>query len=194
MNLTSRYPLYYSPLLLACTSLSLSAIDEQLFFEKVNELRPNLYKITAADLQRFLEVEVPEPPIISAEELKTSLEENSDLYVINVLPASIHADCHIAGSMNAPLKELVGIVGAWNRDTQIVVYCALYECDAGKKAYILLTCMGFTNVKDYSGGIKEWYQLGYPTFGPATYSFLHTKTFALPEDLIICSNQLKKLS
>ena len=194
MNLTGRHAISYSALLLAFSLFSLSAIDEQSFFEKEKEIRPNLYKISASDLQKFLEVAIPETPIISAEDLKTAMEADPDLYVLNVLPPSIHIDCHITGSMNVPLKELVESVASWNRDQKIIVYCALYECDAGEKAYILLSCMGFTNVKDYSGGIKEWYQLGYPTQGPATYSFLHSKTFILPEDLIICSNQLKKLS
>ena len=193
MNLIGRHAITSSALLLALSSLSLFAIDEQSFFEKEKEVRTNLYKVSASELQKFLEVDVPETPIISAEELKAAMEANTDLYVINVLPASIHADCHITGSMNVPLKELVESVASWNRDKEIIVYCALYECDAGEKAYILLSCMGFTNVTDYSGGIKEWYQLGYPTQGPATYSFLHTKAFLLPGDLIICSNQLKRL-
>ena len=194
MNLIGRHAAIYSALLFALTSLSVSAIDEQTFFEKELEVHPNLYKISAPDLQAFLEVELPETPTISAEELKEAMAADPDLCVINVLPPSIHNDCHITGSMNVPLKEIVDAMGSWNRDKEIIVYCALYECDAGEKAYILLTCMGFTNVTDYNGGIKEWYQLDYPTQGPATYSFLHTKAFCLPEDIIICSSQLKKLS
>jgi len=193
MNHISKHTAIYGTLLCALTSVSLSAIDEQSFLEKEKEIRPNLYKVSAPDLQKFLEVEVPEVQVISAEDLKDAMKKDPDLYVINVLPASIHTDCHITGSMNVPLKEVVETMASWNRDQEIIVYCALYECDAGEKAYILLTCMGFTNVKDYSGGIKEWYQLGYPTQGPATYSFLHTKAFMLPEDMIICSQQLKKL-
>jgi len=194
MNLIGRHATTYSALLFTLTALSLSAIDEQAFFEKEKEVRPDLYKISAPDLQNFLEVQLKEVPIICAEDLKTAMEANPDLCVINVLPASIHIDCHITGSMNVPLKELAESVASWNRDKKIIVYCALYECDAGEKAYILLSCMGFTSVTDYSGGIKEWYQLDYPTQGPATYSFLHSKAFMLPEDLIICSQQLKKIS
>lgn len=180
-----------SSLIIMLISSNLSALDEQAFLEKEKEIRPQLYKVSAAELKQFLGVEVPESPVISADELKAAMEADPELTVINVLPASIHIDCHITGSINIPLKEITESMASWNRDQEIVVYCALYECDAGEKAYILLSCMGFTNVKDYSGGIKEWYQLGYPTQGPATYSFLHTKAFTLPEDIIICSQQLK---
>ena len=117
------------------------------------------------------------------------MEANPDLCVINVLPPSLHNDCHITGSINVPLKEIVEAMASWDRDKEIIVYCALYECDAGEKAYVLLSCMGFTNVTDYSGGIKEWYQLGYPTQGPATYSFLNSKSIMLPEEFLVCSKQ-----
>ena len=55
--------------------------------------------------------------------------------------------------------------------------------------------VGFTDVIDYAGGIKEWFQLGYPTQGPATYSFLHTKAGLMPEEdypaIMVCSRQKK---
>jgi hypothetical protein len=41
--------------------------------------------------------------------------------------------------------------------------------------------MGFTNVIDYEGGIKEWYQLGYDTHGPASASYLHETVSKLHE-------------
>lgn len=174
---------------IACTPLV--ADIPQAFLEKEQEIRKDLYKISASDLQDFLGQQFEKTPTIHAEMLKEKMKEDQNLCVINVLPASLHEDCHITGSINVPLKELVETMASWDRDKEIIVYCALYECDAGEKAYILLSCMGFTNVTDYAGGIKEWYQLGYPTQGPASYSFLHTKSAAFPKGVFVCSSQFE---
>ena len=84
------------------------------------------------------------------------MSTNNDLLVINVLPEVYYNDCHIKGSFNAPLKKLVDLAQSWDRSQKIVLYCALDECDAGEKGCILLHCMGFNDVRDYRGGIKEW--------------------------------------
>jgi len=166
------------------------------FFEKHAEIQPRLYKVSAVRLQRFLGTSFETPPTIEADALKEAMKEDTDLTVINVLPQVLHDDCHIDGSINVPLKELVETAQEWPKDKKIIVYCALTECDAGEKAYILLSCLGFTDVTDYEGGIKEWYQLGYSTVGPAVSDFLHTKSAAISEcdlypELLVCSRQKK---
>lgn len=172
---------------------SMSFAADSSFFEKELKLRPNLYKISADELQLYLGTSYDNPKTISADELKTALEGDQKPFVINVLPASLYDDCHIVGSESAPLKELVEKAKDWERDRNIIVYCALTECDAGEKAYVLLSVMGFTNVIDYKGGIKEWFQLGYPTEGPAESAFLHMKSVSLSQcdlypELLICSS------
>ncbi len=178
-------------LFLVLTSVSLRAETPASFFEKEQAIRADLYKISAPDLQAFLGQHFENMPTVYAEKLNAQMEADPALSVINVLPASLHNDCHITGSINVPLKELVDTMASWDKNKEIVVYCALYECDAGEKAFVLLSCMGFTNVTDYCGGIKEWFQLGYPTQGPASYSFLHTKRAILPEEFFVCSNQFE---
>ncbi len=191
MSLISRYFSRLVLILFAFTFFPLIAdtTTEQTFFEQELEIRKDLYKISAPDLQNFFGIKLAEVPTTSAEDLKLKMEIDPDLCVINVLPPILHNDCHITDSINIPLKELVDTMASWDRDKEIIVYCALYECDAGEKAYILLSCLGFTNVTDYSGGIKEWFQMDYPTQGPATYSFLHTKAGMFPNDILVCSRQ-----
>ena len=169
---------------------------EASFFDKVAEITQNLYRVSAQELQTHLGISLSHPPLITADDLKNALENNPTLCVINVLPASLHEDCHITGSINVPLKQLVDTARSWNTNKKIIVYCALDECDAGEKAYILLASMGFTDVTDYKGGIKEWFQLGYPTEGPATFEFLHTKSSTISEcdlypKLLVCSRQMR---
>lgn len=182
---------YYLPMFLGiffCAtmliSVSLVTKEPADFYQKAAEVNSQLYRISAKDLQLFLGCHYPHIPIISAEELRALMQQDPTLVVVNVLPKNLYDDCHIAGSKSVPLKELVEKADQWEKDQKIIVYCALDICDAGQKAYVLLACMGFTNVIDYEGGIKEWFQLGYPTHGPAASAYLHAKMAKLPDELL----------
>lgn len=154
------------------------------FYEKANQVNEQLYRISANELQDFLGCNYEHIPTISAQELQNLMAENPSVRVVNVLPKNLYDDCHILNSESVPLKELVAQAADWPRNELIIVYCALDICDAGQKAYVLLSCMGFTNVIDYEGGIKEWFQLGYPTEGPAECTYLHAKFAKLPDELL----------
>ena len=185
-----------------CSIYSLSAFQvESFFLEKVESIKDDLFKISAPELETFFGLSLGTIPTISADDLKDQMSTDSDLMVINVLPEKYYNDCHIKGSINAPLPDLVEQAAAWDRSQKIVVYCALEACDAGEKGYILLHCLGFANVIDYKGGIKEWYQLNYFTGGPALSEYLHTRWHAALEDnfplypeTIVCSQQVCWLS
>lgn len=92
---------------------------------------------------------------IEAEELKEELAQG-DTEVINVLPAEYFTDCSIKDSKSIPLDTLEEITKSWPRDKKIVVYCAKSACHASKDAAIKLANLGFTSVRAYEGGMKEW--------------------------------------
>lgn len=195
MNHTKQHMLLAALCLI--TSFSM-AQNGQSFFEKVEAIKKDLYKISAHELCTMLNIPSKQIPIITADQLKQEMSNNQNLLVINVLTEKYYKDCHITGSINVPLKEIVDRARSWDHAQKIVVYCALDECDAGEKGCILLGCMGFTNVIDYRGGIKEWYQLGYPTQGPAVSEYLHTKSAPSSHkgheyypETIVCSNQVR---
>lgn len=116
------------------------------------------------------------PRSINTEQLELKIKKNPSLKVVNVLGKMLYNDCHIAGSINSPLRFLEEQAKSWNKHEEIVVYCACAECDASLKAYRLLTYLGFTNVWEYDEGIREWFQKGKPVEGPCKDSYLHTKT------------------
>lgn len=185
---------------LACLLSSLSTMQiKTSFLEQIESIKKKLYKISAEELCTMLNVPFEPITVITADQLHTELSSpNDNLLVINVLPERYYHDCHIKGSISAPLPTLVERAASWDHSQKIVVYCALTECDAGEKGCILLKCMGFTDVADYKGGIKEWFQLNYPTEGPALSEYLHTKgfTFAYQEykifpETIVCSKQTR---
>ena len=111
---------------------------------------------------------------ISAEALKNKLDSNPDMILINVLNEETYIDCHITGSINIPLNRFIESVASWDKDKEVIVYCAEHSCDISDKAYQILADMGFTHIFCYKGGIKDWFKKGYDTTGTCTMNYLHT--------------------
>lgn len=176
---------------------SLHAQTNDLFLEKIKPIAHNLYKLSSDELYEIVGLAAQSFTLITADQLKPELENKKDIRVVNVLTKNYHDDCHITGSINAPLPHLVELAQSWDRSQTIVIYCALAECDASEKGCTLLKCMGFTNILEYKGGIKEWYQLHYPTTGPAESEYLHTKgsimdlQYKFYPKTIVCSMQTR---
>lgn len=110
---------------------------------------------------------------ISAEDLNKKLKENPDLFVINVLASKYYNDCHIKGSVNVPFDILEKISKNWDKSEEIVVYCAQEKCPVSRKAYALLESLGFTNLYEYSGGMKEWKKKAFDTEGLCMLDYLN---------------------
>ena len=111
--------------------------------------------------------------IISSQELKKKLDSHPDMILINVLNQETYVDCHITGSINIPLNQLLETVASWDKDKEIIVYCAQTSCDVSEQAYNLLVEMGFTHIFKYQGGMKDWFKKGYDTTGTCTMKYLH---------------------
>jgi len=111
---------------------------------------------------------------LTAEQLKERMAKEKDLLVINVLSDKIYQDCRIKGSINIPGSEIAEQAKAegWPKDKKMVLYCANYACMASRMAHKTLTDLGFTNVKTYEGGTKEWREKEYGTEGPCTAIYL----------------------
>ncbi|MBB3189655.1 rhodanese-like domain-containing protein [Halomonas cerina] len=100
---------------------------------------------------------------ITRDELKTMNEaEHEDFVLINVLAPEAFNKEHIRTSINIPVKDenfvekVEGVVGCKYR--KVVVYCANFDCDASPKAAKRLEEAGFTQVYDYEGGTKDWFE------------------------------------
>lgn len=100
---------------------------------------------------------------ISRDDLKRMNEtEHEHFVLINVLPRDAFNREHIRTSINIPVEEpsfleqVEAVAGS--KDRKIVVYCASFECDASPKAVQKLEDAGFTNVYDYEGGTKDWFE------------------------------------
>lgn len=109
---------------------------------------------------------------ITAEELKGKIGKSQELTVINALDKETYDDCHITGSINIPLNALQDRVKDWDRNKEIVTYCAQETCPVSRKAFELLASMDFTNIYAYEGGMREWHQKGFPSEGACRADYL----------------------
>jgi rhodanese-related sulfurtransferase len=100
---------------------------------------------------------------ISKEELKKKFDNKENFKLIEVLEAPSYEKSHIKGAINIPLAHLGKEASdRFKKDDELIVYCADFECTASPKAADKLESIGFSNVRDFAGGKKEWKEAGYP--------------------------------
>lgn len=92
---------------------------------------------------------------ITKEELSNKIDQKEDVQIVNVLDPKYYSLGFISGSVAIPLSEIDERSGELDRDREVIVYCASYECDASRKAAQKLENAGYV-VSAYEGGIKEW--------------------------------------
>lgn len=94
---------------------------------------------------------------IARDALKEKLDNGEEFTLVNVLSAEQFEDEHIPGSINIPLDQLADEAeDRFDKDDEIIVYCASPSCQASPKAAKKLESLGFTNVADYEGGLTDW--------------------------------------
>lgn len=97
--------------------------------------------------------------VISLEEFK-QLYTNNNIQLVDVRGASEFNAGHIKGATNIFVGTLGENLNQLKKDKQIVIQCQ--SGDRTAIAYSLLTKYGFTNVKNYTGGMNEWVNSGNP--------------------------------
>ncbi len=99
---------------------------------------------------------------LTKEQLKDKLDSNTQIKLVNVLPKESFEEKHIPGSINIPVTDIENIAPQrLDKNDEIVVYCADFECSASPKAANKLEELGYKNVYDYEGGIDDWEKAGY---------------------------------
>ncbi len=72
---------------------------------------------------------------------------------------------HVKGAINIPLKEFDdrrSILSGISKDTLLITYCDGAECNSSIDLGTKLSASGFTRVKVFFGGWKEWQANGQP--------------------------------
>ncbi|MBI1888877.1 MAG: rhodanese-like domain-containing protein [Candidatus Spechtbacteria bacterium] len=103
---------------------------------------------------------------ITKEDLKKKIDERGDFALIDVLGAMSYAQRHLPGAISIPgsnenfVAEVQKAVGG-DKSKEVIVYCASFSCQASPAAAGKLADAGFTNVRDFKGGLADWEEGGY---------------------------------
>jgi rhodanese-related sulfurtransferase len=106
---------------------------------------------------------------ISAKELADRIATGKSPVIVDVLAPADFAQRHVKGAINIPYKEVGALAPKLlpDKTAEIVVYCGSFKCPASTAAGKALKELGYTNIRDYKGGIKEWTDKGLPAEGTA---------------------------
>ncbi len=97
--------------------------------------------------------------IVEVDSLKTLLDSNQTLQLIDVRQPEENAESRIPGSTLIPLGELNQRASEVDQDVPTIVYCAsgIRSLDA----LMALKQLGFKQVQHLEGGIHAWCDAGY---------------------------------
>ncbi len=106
---------------------------------------------------------------ISTEEVKSTLDSNENLYLVDTLTANSFAARHIPGARSLPYtpdfaRQFEEKIGA-PKDAEIVTYCASSGCQLSALAASALEGAGYTNVGHYVDGLAGWQDAGHEFAG-----------------------------
>lgn len=115
---------------------------------------------------------------VKAEDLNAELADNPPAMLIDVRTPEEWATGYIAGAVSIPLEEFMSHAAELPADqaANIVIYCKAGH--RGNMAATMLRIMGYTNVRDLSGGIGAWTAAGLAIEGAAPAEA--AATFDLP--------------
>ena len=100
------------------------------------------------------------------DELVALIRSSEKFKLVDVLPKESYRKEHIKGAISLPLDEIdTRAKDILNKDEKIVVYCASFDCMASTKAAERLQALGYKNVLDYKGGLKDYKEGNLPLEG-----------------------------
>ncbi len=106
---------------------------------------------------------------ITREELKDKLERDDQFVLLDVLGERSYTRAHLPGAemVDAHGEDLLEQVESLvrDRDTEVVVYCASFDCQLSPWVAEKLIEAGYSRVLDYEGGLKDWVEGGYELEG-----------------------------
>jgi rhodanese-related sulfurtransferase len=101
---------------------------------------------------------------ITREQIKQLLDTGEPVTLVEALPEKYFKHSHLPGALNMPhdrTRELAATVLP-QKDALIVVYCANEACQNSTLAAQELTALGYSNVREYTGGKQDWVDAGLP--------------------------------
>src|SRR5687767_10221619 len=95
---------------------------------------------------------------ITRDELYDKITRGERFYLFEVLAKMYWRKHHLPGAINLPPDQVTTLVPqlVTDRAAEIVLYCWDDDCPTSGWAAGQLAELGYTNVREYPGGKKEW--------------------------------------
>ena len=133
--------------------------------EEMDEITRKLMRIGLDRIAGFIPkvdfegIELQKSDVIDIEEFKTYLGKE-EVQIVDVRGKTEYEEGHVEGAENIFVGTLQQNLDKISREKQVVIHCQ--SGDRSAIAYSVLRKNGFNNVKNYSGGMKEWREKGNP--------------------------------
>lgn len=107
----------------------------------------------------------PQVSILSIDELVDLMKSGNSYVLVDARPRESYDQAHLPGAVAIPLSVIDSYAGGLDKDRTIVTYGDSFESPTGTEAAMEFMRLGFKDVRDYKGGIKEWKERDYPVYG-----------------------------
>ena len=127
--------------------------------EEMEEITRKLMRIGLDQIAGFISdvnlpgIELQKADVIDIEEFKTYLGKE-EVQIVDVRGKTEYEEGHVEGAENIFVGTLQQNLDKISKERQVVIHCQ--SGDRSAIAYSVLRKNGFNNVKNYSGGMKEW--------------------------------------
>ena len=127
--------------------------------EEMDEITRKLMRIGLDRIAGFIPkvdfegIELQKSDVIDIEEFKTYLGKE-EVQIVDVRGKTEFEEGHVEGAENVFVGTLPQNLDKISKEKQVVIHCQ--SGDRSAIAYSVLRRNGFSNVKNYSGGMKEW--------------------------------------
>ena len=127
--------------------------------EEMDEITRKLMRIGLDRIAGFIPkvhfegIELQKSDVIDIEEFKTYLGKE-EVQIVDVRGKTEFEEGHVEGAENVFVGTLPQNLDKISKEKQVVIHCQ--SGDRSAIAYSVLRRNGFNNVKNYSGGMKEW--------------------------------------
>jgi len=107
--------------------------------------QPDFDTIAREDLEQRMSSQMPD-----------NEDRKGGYALVNVLDAEAFAHEHLPGSINIPQGQEEQFESRFDKDKEIIVYGASFDSPASSGVARGLAYRGFTAVRNYAGGFKDW--------------------------------------
>ena len=127
--------------------------------EEMDEITRKLMRIGLDRIAGFIPkvdfegIELQKSDVIDIEEFKTYLGKE-EVQIVDVRGKTESEEGHVEGAENVFVGTLQQNLDKISKERQVIIHCQ--SGDRSAIAYSVLRRNGFNNVKNYSGGMKEW--------------------------------------